>query len=155
MAASYNPPAVKTSFLPTDDIWVAAELDLTQLNSATDDADNDGFFGFTMEFYDPTNTLRFTANDDSSYSWATIDAWRVAGYGSLDLWSADESVTPSLGLKDQVTGSLNPGLWTVKVYVEGGNLNTGSFTVVPAPGAILLGSIGVGIVGWLRRKRTL
>lgn len=60
-----------------------------------------------------------------------------SGYGS---WSVFTGLTKKITFHDG-TGMIGVG------RIE--------FQPIPAPGAILLGSIGVGLVGWLRRRRAL
>lgn len=134
--------------------------------------------GFINELDDIPNTLIMTASrgDESAYR----DPWTDPGWGdhhgefNLGLYTAETGLLPdgsSVGTAD-INGdgyvSIDEIFANVNLWVDSSSPQlsdaynmAASYTIygqipaIPVPGALLLGSIGVGFVGWLRRRRTL
>lgn len=89
------------------------------------------------------------------------NAWSTTVF-TFDAAALDELKDGSMSIWLNISaGSYLPYNWSSKV---GSSTLTVDYDVIvpepepqviPAPGAILLGSIGISVVGWLRRRRTL
>ncbi len=107
---------------------------------------------FYMSFCVPVIYVQF----DSGY-------WDNVGSGVIDVYNPGGILIASLTNAGTGVQAISiSGLGQIgMVYFNsiadgaGADIDNLSFTPIPAPGAIVLGGIGVGLIGWLRRRRTL
>jgi hypothetical protein len=105
---------------------------------------------FWIQFTTPAVEVQF----DSGF-------WDTIGTGVINVY--DPHFNPIAGLTNSTTGVnvTNVTGWIGYIYFNsigdpaGADIDNLSFNLIPAPGAIVLGGIGVGLIGWLRRRRTL
>ncbi len=118
-------------------------------------------YHFTLELhsqftYEPSQNFSFIGDDDV---FVFINDKRVIDLGGVHGAESSSVNLDTLGLT--AGNDYNFDLFFAErcmygsVFLMDTSIVLQQQNVIPAPGAILLGGIGVGLVGWMRRRRTL
>lgn len=139
-----------------DDLYVSVDIPETLILAFTDNTASDGA-GNDLSVYETYNGDSrvdvFASEDNTTY----VFLGRIGGDASFDLSGTGLDYVNYLKFVGLDNGGAYAGfdLDAVAALNSVDHISEPVVGTIPVPGAILLGSVGAGLVGWLRRRRVL